>query len=55
MELGQFLKDRFKKIFVCCPPEFYRYTNIKVTCEMHGVTVYEDYNIMLQDIKSILL
>lgn len=55
MELGQFLKDGSKRIFVCCPPEFYRYSNIKVTCEMHGLIIYEDYNIMLQDIKSTLL
>lgn len=50
MEIGLFIKDKNKKFFVCCPPEFYRSGNVQVVCDRYGVKLYEDYNIMVQDL-----
>jgi hypothetical protein len=36
---GKLIGD--KKIIVCCPPDFHRYGNVKITCEVAEVKVYE--------------
>ena len=44
MELGLVIggmTDGDKKIIVCCPPDFHRYGNVKITCEIAEVKVYE--------------
>lgn len=43
LELGQCLGYR-KTVVVFCPPMFYRYTNVEVTCAGYGVQVYVDYH-----------
>lgn len=43
LELG--LYHEKKGLVVFCPPEFYRYENVRVTCEHFGVKHYSDYDI----------
>ncbi len=48
MELGMALKDKSHPATMCshvivvCPPEFYRYQNVEITCRYHGVTIHHD-------------
>ncbi len=50
LELGQCLaysacgnsSDRDFSLLVCCPKEYFRYTNVKHMCDNHGVKVVED-------------
>lgn len=54
MEIGLFIKDKNKKFFVCCPPEFYRSGNVQVVCARYGIPLYEDYDKMTEDLLSFL-
>ncbi len=40
LELGLCIGGR-ARVIVCCPPDFHRYGNVKITCEVAGITVYE--------------
>lgn len=55
LELG--LHARSGKLVVFCPKSFYRYDNVRVTCETYGVKLYsiEDYNKNLDEIKLLIL
>lgn len=44
LELGLCLGEIGKKIIVCCPKEFGRYGNVKITCEVNGTPVYNSLN-----------
>lgn len=54
LELGLVLGGDMKAI-VCCPPDFGRYGNIKITCEIAEVPVYETLDeaikVLLETIK----
>ena len=41
LELGLCLNEPNKRIVVCCPPEFHRYANVKITCEVNGTIVFD--------------
>ena len=55
LELG--LHVRSGKLIVFCPKSFYRYDNVRVTCETYGVRLYsiEDYKNNLDEIKLLML
>ena len=55
LELG--LHARSGKLIVFCPKSFYRYDNVRVTCETYGVRLYsiEDYKNNLDEIKLLML
>lgn len=38
LELGLFARSG--KLLVVCTPEFYRYDNVRITCDRYGVPVY---------------
>lgn len=38
LELGLFARSG--KLFVICPPEFYRYDNVRITCSRYGVPLH---------------
>ena len=40
MELGLFARSR--KLFVICPPEFYRYDNVRIVAERYNISLYND-------------
>ena len=55
LELGLHARDG--KLIVFCPKSFYRYDNVRVTCETYGVKLYsiEDYKNNMDEIKLLML
>ena len=49
LELGLFARSG--KLHVVCPPDFYRYDNVRITCHRYGVPLYAT----LEEAVSILL
>lgn len=43
LELGLYAKS--KKIIVFCTPKFYRYDNVRLTCEKYNIPLVNDTNI----------
>ena len=39
LELGLFARSG--KLHVVCPPDFYRYDNVRITCSRYGVPIYQ--------------
>jgi len=50
MELGLFHEN--PGLYVFCPEEFYRFTNVKVVCEKYGIKLYKNNNI--EDIERVI-
>lgn len=40
LELGLFARS--KKLFVICPPEFYRYDNVRVVAKRYNISLYNN-------------
>lgn len=38
LEMGAYLRSG--KLYVACEPDFYRYGNVRITCEFYGVPLY---------------
>lgn len=55
LELG--LHARSGKLIVFCPKSFYRYDNVRVTCETYNVKLYsvDDYKNNIDEIKLLML
>jgi len=51
LELGQCLGSH-KKVIVYCPPNFFRYTNVEITCERYSIKPHKDYQVFIADIIS---
>lgn len=49
LELGQCL-GAHKKVIVFCPPNFFRHTNVEITCFRYGVVPHVDYQTFVADI-----
>lgn len=49
LELGLYAQSG--KLIVFCNPEFYRYTNVKLTCQKYNIPLYK---VNLDNMKSIL-
>jgi hypothetical protein len=45
MELG--LHARNRKLLVFCPPSFYRFDNVRVTCEYYNIPLFETNDILV--------
>ena len=54
MEIGLFIKAKNKKLFICCPPEFYRSGNVQIVCDRYNIPLYENYDDMVNDLLSFL-
>lgn len=54
LEMGLHARD--KKLFVFCPKSFYRYDNIRITCETYGIPLYsiDDYKDNMEAIKKVM-
>lgn len=50
LELGLFARSG--KLFVSCPPEFYRYDNVRITCSRYGVPLFHSLEDMLEDLSG---
>ena len=46
MELGLFASSG--KLIVACPPEFYRYDNVRIVCDRYEVPLYNDLETLLE-------
>lgn len=46
LELGIYSKSN--KLLVCCPPEFYRFDNVKIVCERLNIPRYDN----IEDLHS---
>ena len=46
LELGLYAKS--KKIFVCCPSDFYRSGNVHIVCERYGIPLFENLDELLK-------
>jgi hypothetical protein len=55
LELGLHARDG--KLIVFCPKNFYRYDNIKVTCETYGIKLFsmDSYRNTIDEIKLLIL
>jgi len=55
LEFGLYAKEG--KLFVFCPKNFYRFDNVRVTCERYGVKLYsiDNYSNNMDEIKLLML
>jgi len=51
LELGQCLGSH-KEVIVYCPPSYFRFDNIDVTCQRYGIKPHADYQHFLTDIVN---
>lgn len=49
LEMGLYMRSG--KLHVICEPDFYRYDNVRITCERYGVPLYHSLNDYLNDFK----
>lgn len=52
LELGLLADDA--NLFVCCAPEFYRYTNVKVTCEFFEVPLVHSLEELIELLADVI-
>lgn len=50
LELGLFARSG--KLYVSCPPEFYRYDNVRITCSRYGVPLFHSLGDLLESLES---
>ena len=52
LELG--LYGRGGRTIVCCPPEFWRYGNVKMTCDRYGIHLVENFDDLLTETEKFI-
>lgn len=55
LELGQHLERAPESALVCCPEGYWRRTNVRVTCEIHGVKMLETFEELIEVLALKLL
>ena len=50
LEMGIYIKDL--KLIVVCEPEFYRYENVKITCEYYNAELYDSLGLGIDALIS---
>ena len=50
LEMGIHIKD--SKLIVVCEPEFYRYENVKITCEYYNAELYDSLGLGIDALIS---
>jgi hypothetical protein len=50
LEMGIHIKD--SKLIVVCEPEFYRYENVKITCEYYNAELYDSLGLGIDALLS---
>ena len=50
LELGLFAKSR--KIFVCCPDDFYRSGNIQIVCDKYNIPLFKNFSELITFLKT---
>ena len=55
LELGLLMNRWWNSfVFVCCPKEYARYGNVKITCELYDIKVYENLDDVVNLVSEIL-
>lgn len=49
LEMG--LHAHSRKMYVICEPEFYRYDNVRITCDFYDIPLYSSMSSFLEDFK----
>jgi hypothetical protein len=52
LELGLCMQRHHRSLFVCCPPDYFRYGNVKITCERNGHHVYKNLDGLLENLTQ---
>jgi hypothetical protein len=52
LELGGYGRVNNKKVFVCCPPDYFRYGNVVMFCKYFGIYITEDFQELIDTIKK---
>jgi Nucleoside 2-deoxyribosyltransferase like len=39
-------------VTICCPPEFYRYGNIDILCQRHGITLHHELSEAIEHLQE---
>jgi hypothetical protein len=55
LELGLIAGSDPDKLIVCCPPVFWRYDNVRITCERYGIEMVHDVQSMIELLKERLV
>jgi hypothetical protein len=55
LELGLHAGSWDKKIIVCCPDGFWRKGNVEMVCERYSLTLVDNFNELLIEIKDAIL
>jgi hypothetical protein len=55
LELGQHLERAPERALVCCPDGYWRRTNVRVTCEIHGVKMLDTFEELIEVLAIKLL
>jgi hypothetical protein len=50
LELGLYASS--KKVLVCCNQAFWRYGNVKITCDKYNITCLHSYDELLENLKQ---
>jgi hypothetical protein len=55
LELGQFgsrsmMMSKNRSVVVCCPKEYFRYGNVAIFCETHKITLYHEFDELVDHI-----
>ncbi len=53
LEFGLCATALDKRIFVCCPPGFWRRGNVEIVCARYGLAFYEDFEVMMADLQRV--
>lgn len=54
LELGLYVQDQDKWVFVCCPEGFWRKGNIEIVCDRYGRHLWTDLDEMLTKLPGYL-
>ena len=45
------LHAKSDKLYVICQKDFYRYDNVRITCEYYGVPLYNELDTFLESVE----
>lgn len=52
LELGAYGYAEPEALVVCCPPNYFRYGNVKIFCDRHGIDMVESYDELITYLKE---
>lgn len=52
LELGAYGYAEPEAVVVCCPPAYFRYGNVRIFCDRHGIVLVESYDELINYLKG---